>query len=284
MVTYHPDADLPGRIARIAGQVSRVYVVDNASGDAARRMLAGIARADPRAEPILLDTNEGVGAALNRACERAIADGFGWIVTLDQDSLVEPSLVADLASIRAEHPRPDAVLLVAAGYVLGDARLDAPPGGRRWIETPTAITSGSLVSLEAYRRVGPFREDYFIDSVDDEFCLRLRRDGGIVLRAVAPLMRHSLGKGRRHRILGREVTVSHHPAFRRYYMMRNQVLTLRAYGLREPRWAVLQLLRMARNVAALLLLEEDRRTKLRAACAGLWDGLRGRAGRSDRSF
>ena len=57
------------------------------------------------------------------------------------------------------------------------------------------ISSGSLVSLEALREIGPFREDFFIDMVDTEWSLRgwARGRGSWIAESVP--MRHALGKG-----------------------------------------------------------------------------------------
>lgn len=41
-------------------------------------------------------------------------------------------------------------------------------------ERKTLITSGMLIPLSLFGKIGMFREDYFIDSVDHEFCLRAR--------------------------------------------------------------------------------------------------------------
>ncbi len=286
VVTYHPDDGFPERIARLSSQVARTYVVDNASNDAARRMLGELARRDVRVVLVLMDANEGIAAALNHGCDRALADGFAWAVTCDQDSVVEPDLVAELASIRAEHPRRADVKIVAPNYVMGTGGegIRLPPGNARWHEIATAITSGALTSLEAYRAVGPFRADYFIDSVDEEFCLRLRRRGWSVVCSRRPLMRHALGSARYHRVLGLDVPRTHHAAFRRYYIARNRVLTLRQYGWREPRWALAVTRELVFDLVTVPLLESDKLAKVRAMLLGLWHGMLGRTGKLDRAF
>jgi rhamnosyltransferase len=195
VVTYQPDDLFPGRVARIAAQVGRVWVVDNASNAAAREMLAEISRTDPRIELVLADSNEGIGAALNRGFARAIADGFGWVVTLDQDSVVEPDLVAELSAIWAEHPVRDRVMVIGANYVggAGERGLVSTAGSERSREQTVAITSGAMISVAAFQLAGSFRADYFIDYVDEEFCLRLRQSGMRVVCSTRPLMHHSLG-------------------------------------------------------------------------------------------
>jgi rhamnosyltransferase len=148
----------------------------------------------------------------------------------------------------------------------------------------TAITSGALLSLDAYREVGSFRAEYFIDSVDEEFCLRLRRHGMIVVCSRKPLMHHALGNARKHRLLGRDWPQSHHATFRRYYIARNRVLTLREFALREPRWAYTRMVAHVLEFFTVPLLESDRWAKLRAMIVGTWHGIIGRTGKLDRSF
>jgi rhamnosyltransferase len=286
VVTYHPDDRFPERVARIAAQVPRVWVVDNGSSAAAREMLAGVASRDPRVELVLVDSNEGIAAAFNRGLARAVAEGFGWAITLDQDSVVEPDLVAELAAVWAEHPTRDRVKLVAPNYVgaLGERGVISLSTAGRSHEQAVAISSGAMLSVRAFQLVGPFRSDFFIDYVDEEYCLRLRQHGFRVVCATRVLMRHGLGRMRMHRLLGVRVLTSHHPPLRRYYMIRNRVLTLRAFARAEPRWALSRVLVTAQELAFVLLLEEDKREKARAMLLGLWDGVLGRNGKATRTF
>jgi len=38
------------------------------------------------------------------------------------------------------------------------------------------ITSGSLLPLATYADIGPFREEFFIDFVDTDYCFRARKE------------------------------------------------------------------------------------------------------------
>jgi rhamnosyltransferase len=152
------------------------------------------------------------------------------------------------------------------------------------VEVDTAITSGAMVSITGYEAVGPFRSDYFIDYVDDEFCLRLRQNHYLVLSATRPLIRHPIGSSRKHPFLWGAVISTHHAALRRYYQMRNRVLTLKRYGLREPRWAIKQLRITAIELVATPIVEAEGLTKLRAMMIGLAHGLLGRTGKTRSTF
>jgi rhamnosyltransferase len=144
----------------------------------------------------------------------------------------------------------------------------------------TVITSGSLLNLDAWRQVGPFREDFFIDEVDHEYAIRLRRSGWLVKVTRQVLMAHALGSPRGRQFGRWQPMISHHSALRRYYMVRNRVLLAREHIGFDPRFVISQLARSLRESATVVLFEPAKLSKLGAMARGLIDGLRGRAGRA----
>ena len=70
LVSYHPDAELPRRAARILEQAGALVMVDNGSGGKTQDMLRRIA-ADARVSLVLNPTNLGIASALNIGIERA---------------------------------------------------------------------------------------------------------------------------------------------------------------------------------------------------------------------
>ena len=62
-------------------------------------------------------------------------------------------------------------------------------------DRPSIITSGMLVRRSAFADVPGFREDFFVDCVDSDFCLRVRRSGRRVVRDAALVLPHSIGSG-----------------------------------------------------------------------------------------
>jgi GT2 family glycosyltransferase len=64
----------------------------------------------------------------------------------------------------------------------------------RFEEKLVVITSGNLLKVSAFERIGGFREDLFIDSVDFDFCLRLKKSGYRIMRCNQAILYHSLGE------------------------------------------------------------------------------------------
>ena len=279
VVTYHPDADVVARVAAVAAQVGRVVVVDNGSAPAdVDRLRHGL----PGVELIANPANRGIATALNQGLARAAALGCAWALTMDQDSTAHSTLMAGLRRAYDACSYRDHLGTLAANFVDRHRRrrfvATATAGGRPYVEQAAVITSGSLVSVAAWAAVGPFRDDYFIDFVDHEFCLRLRRDGWRVAATAEPLIDHAIGHPTVHRLLWLRPATSNHPPLRRYYITRNRLVTAATYSGSDLRTCVLDLVRAGAETGAVLLLEPQKRAKAWAMVAGTWDAARGRMG------
>lgn len=283
IVTFHPDAGLPHRVAQIAAQVRQVIIVDNHSDDAVIVMLRRLA-SHCAVQLILNDENYGVATALNQGVREAIRQGFAWALLFDQDSVVLPSMVAVLAEVYEDFPAKDRIAVIAANYWAVPTHELALPSrgadGRPWVERKVAITSGSLIALSHVPLVGPFRDDLFIDEVDSEYCLRARTHGLKVLMTREPVMQHSLGAPVIRRFLWRTVRPSNHSALRWYYMTRNPIVLAKQYWRTDPAWIAGCLYDHLKMMTKVLLYEQDRLAKLRQMLRGGWHGVRGRLGKA----
>jgi rhamnosyltransferase len=151
--------------------------------------------------------------------------------------------------------------------------------GEHWEEVESVITSGCLLSLRAYGVIGPFREDFFIDYVDTEFCFRARSAGFRVIETLAPLMSHTVGAATSHTVFGSKTWTTNHSAERRYYIARNNTVMLREYaGFGRGHWLWKSLSRTFRLTKRIAFFETDKLAKIAAAWQGWRDAVRGRMG------
>lgn len=285
VVTFQPEI---GRLREVLGalaaQAQAVVLVDNASDADLSEVLE---RCCPttRTALVRLAANRGVAFAQNVGIERARELGASFVLLMDQDSLPGPGMVDAL--LRAAAGR-DAVAAVGPLYVdeqsgraarfvrvrgLRHRPVSRPEDGAA-AEVDFLISSGSLIPLPALDRVGPMREDLFIDYVDVEWCLRARSRGLTCLGAFDATMSHRLGEGR-GKVFGRGFVVR--TPLRHYYLMRNALLLYR-----EP-WVPLgfklaDAARLALKFALYALAAPPRMAHLRMMGRGLWHGLTGRTG------
>lgn len=274
VTTYHPDARFPDYLSGISAQCNEVIIVDNGSAAAAIAMLRRTSGV--RVALIEMGRNTGLGAALNHGIAQAKTRGYSWVVLFDQDSIPLGDMAETFCKILAAHPEPDKVAIIGSTFIDRNRQtaadgMDESPGKVTWKEKKRVITSGMLLLLGAFDGIGPFREDFFVDTIDHEYCYRARANGWHVVQAGTPLLSHSVGNYRRHRFLGAQVWRSHHSALRCYFMTRNPLL------LAWDQQAYAKLLRGSvkaiKNSFLILLFEENKLGKLAATLSGYRDGL-----------
>ncbi|HEY4971587.1 MAG TPA: glycosyltransferase family 2 protein [Steroidobacteraceae bacterium] len=287
VVTYGPDSGFLARLNEISPQVGMVVIVDNGSADAERNMLLEAA-AESKINVVFNDENLGLARALNIGIQRAAGLQYSWVLLLDQDSRVDRDIVCRLAGIQASFPDPARLAVVGSNYgdigkrTSGAAAPDPEPPGEPWDEVEQVITSGSLLSLPAHVAIGPFREEFFIDYIDEEYCLRARAHGYRVIRSRRELMSHAIGAPTEHRFLGFRKCTSNHGPDRRYYIARNNTVLLHEFG-KYPAgtWALKSLGRCLRLCKRIALYESMKSRKIAAVMHGWWDGVHGNMGRRD---
>jgi rhamnosyltransferase len=291
IITHHPGPDLDSLMRSISGQVGEVVLVDNHSGSEYRDRLQSLSAQAP-CELILNSKNLGVAAALNQGIQLLAEHGFLWVLLLDQDSQSTPDLVERLCEGYSRLSHPDETALLAPKIVDTSTERESPFLTHIWgflfrrtacsntdiEDITTAITSGSLVRVAAFLELRGHREDFFIDYVDTEFCLRLQASGWRLAAICPAILYHRLGRRTKTRIGLFHLYPTHHPPWRWYTIGRNRVQMFRAYALRFPHWLAYECAASVFITARMLLTEKERIAKLRLLWRGSWDGLRGRMG------
>jgi rhamnosyltransferase len=134
--------------------------------------------------------NLGIAYALNRIMERAEQDGYQWLVTMDQDSILPDEMV----EAYRKHIYDSDVAIICPQVI--DKR-------RAYMTVKTepteefveeCITSGSCTSIEAWKKLGKFDEWLFVDLVDNEFCKRAIVSGYKILQLNSLVMNQEFGK------------------------------------------------------------------------------------------
>lgn len=282
IVLFEPEAGLlQALLARLTQDGSPLFIFVNGPLEAAAE--AALATA-PDASVIRSATNRGQSAGLNAVVEAADEAGFSHLLLFDQDSTPEAGLGRALMARFRE--------LEGAGgrlAVLGP-RLTPPRGSTYlpivyWRRAPRAgepvgavdfvPTSGSLISIAAWRAIGPFREDYFIAGIDVEWGYRAWSRGFASAVADDIMLTHRWGhEDSPQAKLQKQIL--RQPGWRIYYYIRNAVHGMTLSHM-PWRWKARQAVRMAAQIG--LLLAARRRevpaSLLRQAIADGWAGRLG---------
>jgi rhamnosyltransferase len=286
VVAFHPDSCLPARLEAVAGQVRKVLVIDNTPSPAwtVKSACGHIANLEWQA----MQANVGVASALNIGIAAARSGGFTHLLALDQDSLLPEGAVQQLLATLLSQREIAVVGPIYHGSTGHRSWIPwrrgiflipySPPPATGLYDSFFAITSGSMLDVRAAERIGPFDDGLFIDSVDQEFCLRAWRSGYRVVINSAVDMVHELGARSEGGILGLRTVAPNHSALRRYYIARNRVLLYKRHGLTFPQYVLYDLMAAILEIALVILVERDRGAKIRMMWTGFRDGFRGITG------
>lgn len=286
ITTYRPDNKFPDRVERVRCQVGCIVIVDDgASLDNVMRLKSWFFNT-PKVLLQHNETNIGIAASLNNGIAIAKHEGYSWVLTLDDDTLIAPDMAQTVVDywmqISRQQGRPIALLGMLYRDALTGKISDRRTGsnGLVYADKREIMTSGCLLSLDAYETIGPFRNDFFIDFVDYDYCFRARLMGFRVIQIFKVGMEHSVGDLRLYNFAGKLIETYNHSPARLYYYFRNSTVFMREVAVSDPLFVLALLVTNLRTVVLVALLESEKKIKIYYMWRGVLDGLRNRLGRT----
>jgi rhamnosyltransferase len=279
IITYNCYTSIERTILAVANQVSSVIIIDNGSDPDA---LKAIKRAIDRnrlqsCEFLPQDRNLGIGAALNIGVRAALAAGAEYVLTLDDDTEIFPGAVAELVRCCMDHVGQH-VGIVGARWITPDAFGET---SCREEDAPRSVkllpSAGCLIRREVFESVGMFREDYFLDFTDYEYCARIIDSGWQMLTCPAASVLQRRGDVILRPFFGRTVAVTNYPAERLFLLCRNGIV-FHLWERRSGRQLRHHCLAMAGTFVKSILYEREKARKAAAIIRGSVVGLLGHLG------
>jgi rhamnosyltransferase len=277
VVTYNPDNDFPIRLSTIAEQVARVVVVDNKPNKQSRRILDHALEIE-HVKLIQNGTNVGIATALNEGIFWLRERGYRWALTLDQDTVPAEQMLNTLLRVYRDCKHRERVAIIGSNYndSISTPRFTFKSRvgyGCSYVEKKTVITSGSLLSIPLFTAIGPFRDEFFIDHVDHEYCLRARKQGFKIMLTKEPIMEHSIGTMVERRLPGMHMRISDHTAERYYYRSRNHAILIREYIFIDPIWVCKSIYSSLKTIITVVLFADKKISKLELIGIGYIHGI-----------
>ena len=280
VVTYEPDSFFESRVRVLCEQVSQVVVVDNSIKKNNADFFSD-KNINEYVSIIRNRKNLGLGFALNQGVNFARSLGFTYVILFDQDSEVYENTISMMCKISMSIEDQSVGMLGAAYKSMPDSKSSVIS----YVKKKGIITSGSLVPISLFENVGEFRSDYFIDCIDSEFCLRLRKNGYSIYQTSTNLLKHAVGDPINHKIFGLRFLSTRHSADRRYYIARNHLVMLREYRTMLSKiplfWFIKTIRRSMYYAFIVICFEREKILKLKAITTGIKDGLFNKMGKRD---
>lgn len=276
IVTYNPDlTKLEKNLQAIIKQVDMVLIVDNGS----QNFIEIKSLSENYGNEILhLGKNFGIAYALNEILKKAIQEKCDWFLTLDQDSVSSKTLIADYIEEIMSNNKTE---IGAMTCVTRDPNIHVNErqifmDSTESIEVEECITSGCLCNTNAFQKIKGFDNSLFIDCVDNDVCLNLRKNNYKIIKVLKHVnLYHEMGEARFKNILGKKVLTYNEKPFRHYYISRNWILLSRKYNQHF-------LGRVIRIWLKSVLFEPNRIKMSKATFWGIFDGLHNKSGKLDR--
>lgn len=267
IILYNPEKSVLDNLYSYIEYVEELIVVDNS--EVQNVELAGVLKQHDKVHFIENKGNLGIAQALNSAANYAYERGYLWLLTMDQDSIFEDSSIQNLIKSldKVNETNPDfAILTPVHNLQIGVMSQENTP---LLEEIDTCMTSGNILNLNVWKEVGKFEEKLFIDYVDHEFCLRVRKCGFKVYQTSSSTLTHLLGNIAKFKFLGLTRTTSHHNYIRRYYITRNRLYFIKKYFFFDPSICIKEIYNFFAETFKLLLNERDKWRKLKSVLRGV---------------
>lgn len=270
VVLYNPNNTVIDHINTYINDVDIVFAVDNSD----QKKTSIIERLLKNSKIYYIDNhgNQGIANALNIGSRNAINMGYKWLLTMDQDSHFASNILTKMLDYI--QTRETSNISIIAPFHANKYHLISPSHDL-YSPVLTTMTSGNLLNLEVYTKIGGFIEDLFIDYVDNEYCLRSNLLGFKIIQINHAILNHNLGDLRRHQFLWKRFFSTNHGPIRRYYAFRNRFRIIEMYKTHFQDYCSFEKTRFIVDIIIILLYEREKWAKFKMMMRGYLDYKRG---------
>jgi len=266
VVLYNPSETVIESINSYLNQIGHLFIVDNSEKE--NHFIKNELKRN--VSYLFNNSNIGVAAALNLGAQKAIELGYSFILTMDQDSKAPENMVDMLLNVMLRNKNVGIVSPLHSNKYETHLRFNED------LESINVVmTSGNLVSLEAYKKVGKFNDDFFIDYVDIEYCFRMNLNNYLIYRLNKTILEHNEANLTTIRFLNRTYYPHNHNPFRLYYKTRNLLYLRKLYKTKLPDLLKIEYDSYIRTVVKILLFEKQKFLKTKMILNGILDFVKG---------
>ena len=221
IVTYFPEKELLEKnISAFINDVDRILIWEN-TPDEKKLEYRFI---DNSKVEYCGDGINSISHALNYAWIYAKSNGYDYLLSMDQDSL----LVGFSQYLKYTVYNSDAPQGIWAPYIIeSEEDINKDAKGNKVI--PSTITSGMLVSVPLITKIGGWNETFVIDGLDVDFCFYANRLGIKTYHYLDIYLIQSYGNSREIHFWGRNITLRNYSPQRYYSIYRSHWLLMRMY-------------------------------------------------------
>lgn len=211
-VIYQPTKAFTERLKLLSGVEHQIYLYDNSPIDGKAREIARTAK---NICYLTCGKNVGLGIGISALCAQAYYDSQPALLFFDQDTVFDHRTLEFIGDF---YEKNSGLFAQYSAVVFNGENIDQqhPANDSLLRDVLLARSSGSLFILENVKACNWHNENYFVDCVDYEFCLRSKRAGFKIAEcAVTPGFDHqSEQPDQKFCLFGRTLMLRRYPAAR----------------------------------------------------------------------
>lgn len=281
IVTMIPDNRLVENVSKIDSLVDEIIIIDN-TPNRIEDSIYDYLCSNPKILFIKNENNVGLGKSLNIGVKWALREKCRWVIFFDQDSIIREDFFQNIFSQSKECRYWDKVGIIAPLYIDQETSYVKTFGYSdvecKLRKTNFVPTSGSMIRREVFESIGFFREEFFIDYIDYDFCFRCINEGWIIVQNEKAVLYHSVGKPAYRNLLWIKVIPSNHTPERIYYRTRNRIILYSCYFNNYKAWIIKDIYQFFKEVIKIILFEKHKINKMLKIIKGIKHALKGKMG------
>lgn len=255
VVWYNPTDEHIKNIESYIDNIDELYIFDNSSVNNEYK-IKKMNESKQKIKYVSFGKNFGVSYALNYGAKIAIKNKKKWILTMDQDSYFEKKTFKNFFKENLLEDEDVGIYAPVYNYDLQVSSLKTEKSKK---EIEKVITSGNLVNLKIYIELGGFEEEFFIDEIDHDYCLRLRKNKKKIYEINDVILHHSLGEKKNKNFFIKKIKYTEHNSFRKYNIWKNKISMIRKYPCLKYNYTKF----FIKDFFKILLLENNKKEKIK---------------------
>lgn len=213
VVLYNPKEEEIKNIASYQNEVDYLVIIDNSNVNNKSLVKDNINLSNNGIYISHLD-NVGLCKALNEGVAILQKKGCEWAVVFDADSKLGTNIFDLYRKLIVQYQNIDKVAVFAPQHAHERSPKKEYEGFKavKW-----AMTSGWMINIDVFFKIGGFFEELFVDGIDMDFCYHAQEMGYQIVECGQAIIIHHPAETRSVTILGKEILYGYASA-NRYYM------------------------------------------------------------------
>lgn len=267
VILYQPNELVTSNVMSYADQFDELYLIDNSLQNN-EKMFEKIL-INHKIHYIALYNNYGIAYALNIGFEKSWKTNCMGVISMDQDS----SFQTDVLKVYRRYLEQNTtkhIAVLTPQYAIDRNTIKKTCTVKK---VKLSMQSGTLFLRDTWEKVGKFNESLFLDVVDWEYFLRIRKNGMKIIRCYEAVLNHQPADTKFvFKVFGKKMGIGKAEPIRYYYQIRNLTWCVKTYKCFSMiKWIIFKYLKI-------ILFFENKTEYLRLCKEGIKDAMNERLG------